>query len=117
MNGPRLFTFALEIVPKVISEVLTAAELTMDDIALVVPHQANGYILDAIRESLCLPNEKLYVYIKHCGNTVSSSIPIALKHASTEGRITSGDLVLLVGFGVGLSWAATIVRWTGLVVI
>jgi 3-oxoacyl-[acyl-carrier-protein] synthase-3 len=83
----------------------------MDQIDLFVFHQANQYILDHLRKKIHVPAEKFFVAMRDCGNTVSSSIPIALKHALLQGRLKSGDCVMLVGFGVGYSWAATLVRW------
>jgi 3-oxoacyl-[acyl-carrier-protein] synthase III len=111
MNGPEIFTFTLRVVPQVVKDVLSRACLTIEDVDLCVFHQANRYMLDYLRKKLNVPQEKFYVAMRHCGNTVSSTIPIALKHAEMEGRLTAGHRVLLVGFGVGYSWGATLVRW------
>ena len=71
-------------------------------------------MLEHLRKSMKIPAEKFQVSMSHCGNTVSSTIPIALKHAQAEGRIQPGSLVMLVGFGVGYSWGATLVHWIGI---
>ena len=82
-----------------------------EDIDLYVFHQANAFMLEALRKEMSLPEEKFYINMEDVGNTVSSTIPIALKRAEEEGRLTRGMNVMMAGFGVGLSWAATIVRW------
>jgi 3-oxoacyl-[acyl-carrier-protein] synthase-3 len=71
-------------------------------------------MLEHLRKRLKIPPEKFQVAMSHCGNTVSATIPIALKHAALEGRLPKGALVMLVGFGVGYSWGATLLRWSGL---
>jgi 3-oxoacyl-[acyl-carrier-protein] synthase-3 len=111
MNGAEIFSFTLRVIPKCVDDLLTLSATRMDDIDLFVFHQANQYMLDHLRKKLKVPKEKFYVAMRHCGNTVSSTIPIALKHAQQQGRLKSGDRVMLVGFGVGYSWAATLVRW------
>jgi 3-oxoacyl-[acyl-carrier-protein] synthase III len=112
MNGPRIFQFAISTVPRAVSMLLEKAEMTMDDIDLFVFHQANAYLLEELRRRLRIPQEKFQVTISHCANTVSSTIPIALKHAELEGKLKIGHVIMLVGFGVGYSWSATIVRWS-----
>ena len=84
----------------------------MDDIDLFIFHQANHYMLEHLRKRIDIPEEKFFVKMSHCGNTVSSTIPIALKHAACEGRLKPGSIVMLVGFGVGYSWGATLLRWS-----
>jgi 3-oxoacyl-[acyl-carrier-protein] synthase III len=111
MNGAEIFTFTLQAVPKAIKRILTLAEKELTDIDLFIFHQANKYMLDSLRRKTGIPEEKYYVFMKDCGNTVSSTIPIAMKHAIEEGRLRKGNLVMLVGFGVGYSWGATLVRW------
>lgn len=111
MNGPEIFSFTQDMVPKSIDAMLAKADLKMEDVDLFVFHQANQYMLDFLRKKIGLPKEKFYVCLKHTGNTVSSSIPIALKHAQDDGKLKPGTLAMLVGFGVGYSWAATLVRW------
>jgi 3-oxoacyl-[acyl-carrier-protein] synthase-3 len=111
MDGPEVFRFVSNSIPDVVKELLDAAQLAVDDIQLFVFHQANAYMIEELRARLAIPSAKLQITLAHCGNTLCCSIPIALKHATLEGRLAPKDLVVLVGFGVGYSWAATIVRW------
>jgi 3-oxoacyl-[acyl-carrier-protein] synthase-3 len=112
MDGAEIFNFTLAAVPKSVQSLLDKAGLTLDQVDLFVFHQANKYMLDHLRKRMKIPPEKFQVSMAHCGNTVSSTLPIALKHAQLEGRLANGDLVMLVGFGVGYSWGATLLRWT-----
>jgi 3-oxoacyl-[acyl-carrier-protein] synthase-3 len=112
MNGAEIFNFTLIRIVEAVSELLERAAKTLEEVDLFVFHQANRYILDHLRAKLKLPAAKFYVYLEHSGNTVSSTIPIALKAAATEGKLKSGDLIMMVGFGVGYSWGATLVRWS-----
>lgn len=111
MDGAEIFTFTLDAVPKLVAALLDKAAVGLDAIDLFVFHQANGYILEHLRKKAHIPKEKFVVAMSHCGNTVSSSIPIALKEAQLAGRLRPGDRVMLVGYGVGYSWGATLVRW------
>ena len=111
MNGPEIFNFTISVVPKAVNDVLAKNELDIEDIDLFVFHQANKYMLDYLRKKIKIPEDKYYINLKDIGNTVSSSIPIALKMALCEGKLKKGDNVMLVGFGVGLSWAATVIKW------
>lgn len=112
MNGPEIFTFTLTAVPKAIRALLQRAERSMDEIDLFVFHQANQYMLKHLRDKIGIPEEKFVIAMEHAGNTVSSTIPYALQTALQDDRLTPGKLVMLVGFGVGYSWGATLVRWT-----
>lgn len=114
MNGPEVFNFTLSAVPESIDRLLAKSGKTLGEVDLFVFHQANHYMLDHLRKRLKIPAEKFYVFMKDCGNTVSSTIPIALKSARNEGRLPEGSLVMLVGFGVGFSWGATLLRSTGI---
>lgn len=111
MNGPEIFNFTLDAVPAAVSALMEKSGLTHDDVDLYVFHQANAFMLEHLRETLELPEEKFFLFLENTGNTVSSTIPIALKAALNEGRLKPGMRVMLVGFGVGLSWAGTMVRW------
>lgn len=111
MNGPEIFNFTLKAVPESLGSVLEKSGETIDDIDLFIFHQANRYMLDHLRMKLGIPHKKFVVDMTDCGNTVSSTIPIALRRAADEGRLCSGMRVLLCGFGVGYSWASTIIRW------
>ena len=111
MNGAEIFDFALRAVPDCVGKLLAKTGKHCDDIDLFVFHQANRYILEHLRRKLKVPGEKFYVSVASCGNTVSSTIPIALKRATEDGTLKDGALVMLVGFGVGYSWGATLVEW------
>jgi 3-oxoacyl-[acyl-carrier-protein] synthase III len=112
MNGPEIFNFTLREIPRVVTDLLDRAKKTSDDIDLFVFHQANHYMLEHLRKKLRIAEDKFFVSMKHCGNTVSSSIPIALADAVRIGKLHVGATVMLVGFGVGYSWGATLVRWS-----
>jgi 3-oxoacyl-[acyl-carrier-protein] synthase III len=111
MDGPEIFNFTLNAVPKSVNALLERANLSLDAIDLFVFHQANRYMLDHLRKRLKIPVEKFQISMAHCGNTVSSTIPIALENALAEGRLKPGSIVMLVGFGTGYSWGATLLRW------
>ena len=109
MDGGRIFEFTMDVVPQTVRSVLEKNSLTLDDIKMVVPHQANKFMLTYLRNDMDIPKEKFYVNMKHVGNTVSVSIPMALKMAMDEGKLEKGDKVLIIGFGVGYSWGAVII--------
>ena len=111
MNGGEVFTFTAETVPKVVNDLLAKAQLQKEEIDLFIFHQANKYLLDFLRKKCGIPEDKFIVCLRNFGNTVSSSIPIALKHSSDTGVLREGMTVMLVGFGVGYSWGATLIRW------
>ena len=113
MDGNKIFQFAIEVVPRTARQLLSKAGISIEDVDLFVFHQANAYLLEEIRKILDIPKAKMYLALQNCGNTVSSTIPIALKLAESDGRLRPGDRVMLAGFGVGYSWAATLLRWTG----
>jgi 3-oxoacyl-[acyl-carrier-protein] synthase-3 len=111
MNGAEVFNFTLRTIPGCVTALLDRAEIGMEAVDLFVLHQANQYMLEHLRKKIKIPERKFLIFMSNCGNTVSSTIPIALKHAHEEGRLKSGHLVMLVGFGVGYSWAAGLLRW------
>ncbi len=111
MNGPEIFNFTIQTVPQSVTRLLARASLAMDEIDLFVFHQANKYILEYLRKKLKIPHERFCVAMQDCGNTVSSTIPIALKRAGEEGRLKRGNRVMVVGFGVGYSWSAALIKW------
>ncbi len=111
MNGSEIFIFTLGIVPKTIKGVLEKANLKQEDIDLFVFHQANQYMLTELRKKLKIPEEKFYIHLENCGNTVSATIPIALYHAMQEGKIKKGSKVMIMGFGVGYSWAGSLLQF------
>jgi len=106
-----VFRFAVDIFIRQAYEVTREAGLTLDDIDLWVPHQANFRIIDAAARRVGLPMEKVAVNIDEYGNTSSASIPLALDEAIRAGRVKSGDKILLAGFGSGLTWGATLLEW------
>jgi 3-oxoacyl-[acyl-carrier-protein] synthase III len=110
MNGPEIFNFTLSAVPDTVQRLLEKSALSLDQVDLFVFHQANRYMLDHLRKRLAIPADKFVIAMKDCGNTVSSTIPIALKHAAASGQLRRDSLVMLVGFGVGYSWGATLWR-------
>ena len=111
MNGRQVFKHATTRFPEVIHEVLRTAGHTLDEVKLIVPHQANKRIGDAVAERLGVPPEKVFQNIQRYGNTTAASIPIALAEARDQGRIGPGDLVVLAAFGGGFAWAAAALRW------
>lgn len=112
MNGAEIFTFTLKSIPKLVVQLLEKSKLNLNDIDLFVFHQANEYMLENLRRKIGIPRERFVVSMKDCGNTVSSSIPIALAKIQHEGKLAAGMTVMLVGFGVGYSWGATLLQWT-----
>jgi 3-oxoacyl-[acyl-carrier-protein] synthase-3 len=111
MNGAEIFTFTLKVVPDLVRTTLEKNGLQVADIDLFVFHQANKYMLEHLREKMNIPQEKFYIHMENCGNTVSSTIPIALYQAEKESLIRPGMKVLLAGFGVGYSWGATVIQY------
>lgn len=113
MDGPEIFNFTLDVVPETVAGVCAKNGIRKDDVDLFVFHQANRFMLDAVRQVCGIPEDRFYVNLADTGNTVSASIPIALCRAMEEGRLKPGMTVMTVGFGVGLSWAGTVVRFLG----
>lgn len=113
MDGREVYKFAVREVPKAIGELLKKDNKTIEDYDYFVFHQANRYMMESLRERLEIPQSKFSVQLGDCGNTVSATIPIALKRESVAGNIKSGDRIMLVGFGVGYSWSACSVVWNG----
>lgn len=110
MNGPEIFNFTISHVPLTFKDTLKKNVLSTDDLQLVVFHQANKYILKYLQEICEIPPEKFWLNMEETGNTVSNTIPVALHQALESGKIKTGDLVLLLGFGVGYSWGGTIIK-------
>ncbi len=108
--GRQVFKFATNIFVQLIEETMAACNLTYDDVALLIPHQVNERIIDAAMRKLGLPAEKCFVNIDRYGNTSSASVPIALDEARRQGRLNPGDTAILLAFGSGLTWGATVVR-------
>lgn len=113
MNGREVFRFATRVMANASKEVVERAGLTIADIDLIIPHQANLRIIDAAARGLKLPMEKFMVNLQEYGNTSTASIPIATVEAMETGRLRKNDRVVFVGFGGGLTWGAVTVIWTG----
>lgn len=111
MDGKRIFKFATRKMTESVINVVRASGLTWDDIELLIPHQANARIIEMAVQRLGIAPEKVMVNIDRYGNTSAASIPLALCDALEEGRLHSGDHVVLVGFGAGLTWAAAVLHW------
>ncbi|HHO81316.1 MAG TPA: 3-oxoacyl-ACP synthase, partial [Bacillaceae bacterium] len=112
MNGREVFKFAVRIMAEASEEALRRAGLTKDDLDLLVPHQANLRIIDAAQERFQLSPEKVVVNLDRYGNMSAASTPVALHEAYRAGRLSPGNVVLLVAFGGGLTWAATVLLWS-----
>lgn len=108
MDGGAIFDFSSDVVPQMVEDVLHKSNLQMDDVNLWIFHQANKYMINYIRKMLEIDKERFYIYMEHVGNTVSSTIPIALCAACEEGKLHGN--VMLAGFGVGLSWGAVMLK-------
>lgn len=110
LKGREVYKFAVEKFQELIEQAMRACELTREQVKLVIPHQVNQRIIDSALEKLGMPPEQAYVNIARYGNTSAASIPIALDEARREGRLQSGDVVIFVAFGAGLTWANAVVR-------
>lgn len=111
MEGREVFRRAVRAVVETSNNCMAKAGVGADDIALCVPHQANVRIVEAANERLGIPMERTAMVLETTGNTSSASIPLALASAADAGRLKDGDLVLLCGFGAGMTWASAVVRW------
>jgi 3-oxoacyl-[acyl-carrier-protein] synthase III len=111
MNGTEIFNFTLETVPLLVERTLTANGLKQEEINLFVFHQANKYMLEFLRKKLKIEPDRFYYFMEKVGNTVSSTIPIALKAAMGSGRIAGSGNILIAGFGVGYSWGGSVLRF------
>jgi 3-oxoacyl-[acyl-carrier-protein] synthase-3 len=111
MEGREVFRRAVRIEIESINNVLDAAGINIKDIALFVPHQANLRIIEAVNERLGLEMERTAIVLDRTGNTSAASIPLALAEAADAGRLSEGDLVLVSGFGAGMTWASLVLRW------
>jgi 3-oxoacyl-[acyl-carrier-protein] synthase-3 len=110
MNGRAIVDFTLREGPRAVRALCDKAGITLDAVDVVVPHQASALVLQGVREELGLSEERFLISMEGTGNTISSTIPILLKRAVTQNWVRPGQLLLLVGFGVGLSWGATLTR-------
>jgi 3-oxoacyl-[acyl-carrier-protein] synthase-3 len=111
MNGKEVFKVAVRSMEEISRQALDDAGVKIEDVSLVIPHQANRRIIVALAERLGVPMEKVVVNLDEYGNTSAASVPVALDEARRQGRIRPGDLVLLNAFGAGFSWGAAVVRF------
>ena len=111
MNGTEVFKFAVRVLEEAVRTALDQVGLTTDDVDLIIPHQANIRIIDSAAKRLHIPAERWVMNLQHYGNTSAGSIPLALNEAYEAGRLHEGDLVVLTGFGGGLTWGAIVMRW------
>ena len=112
MNGREVFKFATRILVKSAQDVMERCGVTIDDVDVYVPHQANMRIIDHATKKLGVPSEKVVINVDRYGNTSSGSIPLALADAAQDGRLKPGKLVLMTGMGAGLTWGSALIRWT-----
>ena len=110
MNGPEIFNFTIKAVPKVVSETLKKNNITLNEVDYIIFHQANKYMNEYLRKKINIPKDKFYLNLLHTGNTVSATIPIAIKDCLDNNITKKGDKILIVGFGVGYSWGGTIIK-------
>src|SRR5579871_383688 len=113
MKGSEVYKFAVRIIPEALEAALKRACMRPCDISLLVMHQANLRIIQAVGERMGLTSEKVYVNVQRYGNTSAASVPIALTEARDQGLLKQGDIVATVGFGAGLVWGANVLRWNG----
>ena len=111
MQGREVFKHAVRVMCQSAVDILESAGITADDVALVIPHQANNRIIEALAQRLGIGLERFKINLDRYGNTSAASIPIALAESYRNGRIQSGDYVLMVAFGGGLTWAAALLKW------
>ena len=111
MKGREVYEFVMKVVPDVIEQALHRACLRTEDVSLLVLHQANLRIIEGVGKRLKISDDRLFVNVDRYGNTSAASIPIALTEAAQQGRLKRGDIVVTVGFGAGLTWAANVIRW------
>ena len=111
MNGREVFKFATRVLPRSLKTIMAQSNLSLDDIDLLIPHQANYRIIDAAVRSLNFDSKKVFLNLHKYGNTSAASIPIALVEAILEDRLKADDKVALVSFGAGLTWASAMVQW------
>ncbi len=111
MKGREVYAFATRIMAQTCERTLGKMNLTVDDVDLLVPHQANERITVAAQERFGIPRERLVSNIDRYGNTSAAAVPIALREAIDQGRVHKGDLVLAVAFGAGLTWGSCLIRW------
>ena len=111
MDGQAVFRFAVDILPHCINDLLQQAGLQIEDIARIIPHQANRRIIETSARRLKLPIDKFYQDMQYYGNTSAASIPIALNEMNEKGLLKKGQKIILAGFGAGLTWGGILIEW------
>jgi 3-oxoacyl-[acyl-carrier-protein] synthase-3 len=111
MNGNEVFKFAVRTIAEATAKALKKCNKTIDDIDYFIPHQANIRIIEAAIKRLKLSPDKVHINLQHYGNSSAASVPVALDEAAREGKIKNGDTILLVAFGGGLTWGASVIQW------
>lgn len=111
MDGSRVFNFTIDRVPLLINETLRQNEISLEEVDYVVLHQANKFMVNTLRKVCHIPKEKFYINLENTGNTTSTTIPLALEDCLDKGLFKNGDKILIAGFGVGLSWAGTVLSF------
>jgi 3-oxoacyl-[acyl-carrier-protein] synthase-3 len=112
MNGPEVFKFATRILVQSAEDLLQKCGVSIDEVDVYVPHQANRRIIDHATRKLGVPSDRVVINVDRFGNTSSGSIPLALADAAADGRLQPGKLVLMTGMGAGLTWGSALIRWT-----
>jgi 3-oxoacyl-[acyl-carrier-protein] synthase III len=112
MNGREVFKFATRVLVQSAQDLLDRCGMTIEDVDLYIPHQANVRIIDHATRKLGVPSERVVVNVDRYGNTSSGSIPLALADAAADGRLKPGQMVLMTGMGAGLTWGSALIRWT-----
>jgi 3-oxoacyl-[acyl-carrier-protein] synthase-3 len=112
MNGREVFKFATRILVQSAEDLLEKCEVSIDDVDLYIPHQANMRIIDHATRKLGVSPDRVVINVDRYGNTSSGSIPLALADAAADGRLQPGELVLMTGMGAGLTWGSALIRWT-----
>jgi 3-oxoacyl-[acyl-carrier-protein] synthase-3 len=112
MNGREVFKFATRVLVSSAEKVLDECGLTIDDVDVYVPHQANVRIIDYAVQKLGVPRDRVVINVDRYGNTSSGSIPLALADAAADGRLRPGARVLMTGMGAGLTWGSALMEWT-----
>jgi 3-oxoacyl-[acyl-carrier-protein] synthase-3 len=111
MNGQAVYNFAVGIITETLARFIKEEGISVDDLAMIIPHQANARIIQTAGKRLKIPAEKIYMNIEEYANTSSASVPIALDELNRKGALKQGDLILMVGFGAGLTYGGNLIRW------
>jgi 3-oxoacyl-[acyl-carrier-protein] synthase III len=112
MNGPEVYKFATRVLVSSAEKILAECGLSVDEVDVYVPHQANVRIIEHARRKLGVPQDRVVINVDRYGNTSSGSIPLALADAVSDGRIRDGSLILMTGMGAGLTWGSALLEWT-----